>query len=73
MTNPNKALGHWLIDDVLRISPAIPITYEMLEKYGVDAVEITKNSKDSYSINFAKIGSYEQFMGENTANDLGSD
>ncbi len=66
MTNPNKALGHWLIDDVLKISPTIPITYEMLEKYGIDAVEITKNSEDKYSINFAKIGSYEQFMGEDS-------
>lgn len=38
----------------------------MLEKYGIDAVEITKNSEDKYSINFAKIGSYEQFMGEDS-------
>lgn len=67
MTNPNKALGHWLIDDVLKISPTVPITYEMLEKYGIDAVEITKNDEEDYSINFAKIGSYEQFMGEDSA------
>lgn len=70
MTNPNKALGHWLIDDVLKISPIIPITYEMLEKYGIDAVEITKNNEDKYSINFAKIGSYEQFMGEDSSEAL---
>lgn len=70
MTNPNKALGHWIIDDVLKISPRIPITYDMLEKYGIDAVEIAKNGEDDYSINFAKIGSYEQFMGEDDASDL---
>lgn len=70
MTNPNKALGHWIIDDVLEISPTIPITYNMLEKYGIDAVEITKNGEDDYSINFAKIGSYEQFMSEDSADDL---
>ena len=70
MTNPNKALGHWLIDDVLKISPIIPITYEMLELYGIDAVEITKNGESDYSINFAKIGSYERFMGEDSSDDL---
>ncbi len=70
MTNPNKALGHWIIDDVLKISPTIPITYDMLEKYGIDAVEITKNDEDNYSINFAKIGSYEQFMNESSTDSL---
>ena len=69
MSNPNKALGHWLIDDVLKISPDFTITYEMLEKYGIDAVEITKKGENNYAINFAKIDSYEHFMGENTDDD----
>lgn len=63
MSNPNEALGHWLIDDVLKISPQTIITYEMLEKYGVDSVEIKKIDDGQYKINFAKIGSYEDFMG----------
>ena len=62
MSNPNEALGHWLIDDVLKISPQTVITYEMLEKYGVDSVEIEKIDDGKYKINFAKIGSYEDFM-----------
>ena len=62
MTNPNSALGKWLFDDVFRIKPYEPITYEMLEKYGIDSVKITKEKDGVYSINFAKIGSYENFM-----------
>lgn len=62
MSNPNEALGHWLIDDVLKVSPDTVITYEMLEKYGIDSVEIEKIADGKYKINFAKIGSYEDFM-----------
>lgn len=62
MTNPNKDLGHWLIDDVFKIDPQELITYEMLEKYGIDSVRITKEDDLVYSIDFAKIGSYEAFM-----------
>lgn len=72
MSNPNNALGHWLIDDVLAISPDIPITYEMLERYGVDSVQLEKhydveNNIRYYKINFAVIGSYERFMNELTS------
>lgn len=68
MSNPNVDLGHWLIDDVFKINSNELITYEMLEKYGIDSVIIQKmkNIKDEkvyYLINFAKIGSYEEFMG----------
>lgn len=64
-SNPNKALGHWLIDDVFKISPNKPITYDMLEKFGIDSVKIMK--KDGfYSIAFAKIGSYDEFMNKNS-------
>lgn len=70
MSNPNSDLGEWLFNDVFHESALVPITYEMLEKYGIDAVEITKNSEDKYSINFAKIGSYEQFINEGNADGL---
>lgn len=67
MSNPNNALGHWLIDDVLKISPDIPITYEMLEKFGIDSVQIEKyfdieKNTIYYKINFAVVGSYEKFI-----------
>lgn len=71
MSNPNKVLGHWLIDDVLKISPDTHITYDMLENFGVDSVKITKQEEGKYSITFAKIGSYDEFMGINS--DAGDD
>ena len=40
------------------------ITYEMLEKFGVDSVIFTKNGDLDYSIDFAEIGTYEKFYGE---------
>ena len=63
MSDPNAELGKWLFDDVFKIKPFEPITYEMLEKYGIDSVEIEKIDDGRYKINFAKIGSYEDFMG----------
>jgi hypothetical protein len=78
MSNPNNALGHWLIDDVLAISPDTLITYEMLELYGVDSVEIEKRYDVDkniryYKINFAVIGSYERFMNELTISEIEED
>jgi len=64
MSKHNADLGKWLLADVFKTYAKTPITYDILEKYGIDAVEITKNDEEDYSINFAKIGSYEQFMGE---------
>lgn len=67
MSNPNSALGHWLIDEVLEISPETRITYDLLARYGIDAVKLDKfkNTETNtfvYKINFARTGSYEYFM-----------
>ena len=43
----------------------------MLENFGVDSVKIAKQSDNKYSITFAKIGSYDEFMGTNS--DAGED
>ena len=64
MTNPNRDLGHWLIDDILKINPQNPITYEDLSKYEIDSVKITKDHDGNYLIDFASLGSYEKFMNE---------
>lgn len=65
MSNPNKALGHWLIDDVFNMDPETKFTYGLLAKYGIDAIRLEKHTDDdgnlSYDMNFAKIGSYESF------------
>ena len=63
MSNPNSALGHWLLDEVFKVEPFEPITYAMLEKYGIDSVRIEKIAEGEYKIDFARMGSYERFMG----------
>ncbi|MDO4425218.1 MAG: NgoFVII family restriction endonuclease [Planctomycetia bacterium] len=63
MSNPNSALGKWLLRDVLHLQEGELLTYEMLERLGIDSVVIEKISEERYRINFAKIGSYEKFMG----------
>lgn len=64
MSNPNKVLGKWLLRDVFELPEGTVVTYEMLEKFGVDSVVFTKNGDLDYSIDFADIGTYEEFYGE---------
>ena len=64
MSNPNKVLGKWLLRDVFELEEGTVITYEMLELFGVDSVIFTKNAELDYSVDFAEIGTYEQFYGE---------
>ncbi len=64
MSNPNKVLGKWLLRDVFEVEEGTVITYEMLEKFGVDSVIFKKNDELDYSIDFAEIGTYEKFYGE---------
>ncbi len=63
MSNPNKVLGKWLLRDVFELKENTIVTYEMLEKFGVDSVVFTKNGKLDYSVDFAEIGTYESFYG----------
>lgn len=64
MSKPNKVLGKWLLRDVFEVEEGTVITYEMLEIFGVDSVIFTKNGELDYSIDFAEIGTYEKFYGE---------
>lgn len=63
MSNPNKILGKWLLRDVFEIEEGTIITYEMLEKFGVDSVVFTKNDELDYSVDFSPIGTYEKMYG----------
>lgn len=60
MSNPNKALGEWLLRNVFELKEGTLVTYEMLEKFNIDSVVFTKNSNTDYSINFAELGTYEK-------------
>lgn len=64
MSNPNSILGKWLLRDVFELPENTVVTYDMLEKFGVDCVIFTKNGELDYSIDFAEIGTYEEFYGE---------
>lgn len=61
MSNPNKVLGKWLLRDVFNLPEGTVVTYEMLEKFGVDCVVFTKNGDKDYSVDFAPLGTYESF------------
>lgn len=54
MSNPNSALGEWILRDVLRIPPGELVTYEDLEAVGIDSVEVTKDREGYYSIDFVQ-------------------
>ena len=64
MSDPNTALGEWLLDEVFKRNPLNPqpITREYLDSIGVDSVKITKLDSSHYAIDFAKTGSFEKFL-----------
>lgn len=63
MSNPNKALGKWLLRDVLNLRERELLTIEKLQEIGLDSVVIYKDKDLKYSINFTKTGSFEKFKG----------
>lgn len=65
MSNPNKLLGEWLLRKVFELPKETVVTYEMLEKFGIDSVIFTKLSEKLYKIDFAEIGTYDKFYTHN--------
>lgn len=63
MSNPNKILGEWLLRNVFELPEGTVVTYEMLQRFGVESVVFTKHGDLDYSVDFAEIGTYEQFYG----------
>lgn len=62
MSNPNKALGQWILRDLFKLKEGELVTKNTLLLYGVDSVRIDKIDDLEYEINFAKSGSYEKFI-----------
>lgn len=69
MSNPNSALGEWLLQSVLNLKEKELLTYGKLEEIGLDSVVIYKIESGKYNIDFTKIGSYEQFRDKNDVSD----
>lgn len=68
MSNPNSDLGEWLLRKILQLREGELLTYELLEKIGIDSVAIYKEGTDNFSIEFKKLGSYEDFIEKVAAN-----
>jgi hypothetical protein len=65
MSNPNKALGQWLLREVMNLRERELLTYERLESIGVDSVLIDKLDDGAYQINFSRVDSFEEFKSGN--------
>lgn len=61
MSNPNSSLGEWLLRDVLDLKDGELLIYEKLEEIGLDSVVVYKMPNGDFDIDFAKLGSYEDF------------
>lgn len=61
MSHSNRELGQWILRDVLNLYEGELLTYSKLALLGIDSVRIDKIDNENYEINFAKIGSYENF------------
>ena len=72
MSNPNSALGHWLLRTVLQKRPGELVTMDDLVRFGIDSVLIEKThnrndiGQEIYKISFtvADYESYQEFIGE---------
>ena len=65
MSNPNSDLGRWLLRKVFELPEGRLVTYEMLEIFDIDSVIFTKIAPGEYSVDFAQLGTYEEYYGEN--------
>jgi hypothetical protein len=62
MSNPNKALGKWLLRDILNLKEDELLTYKKLQIIGIDCVKIDKIDDENYNINFALLDGYEEYI-----------
>lgn len=66
MSNPNSALGEWLLRKVLNKKPGHILTYRDLQQAGFDSIVVYKNSDNTYSIDvsFSESYNYKSFYVE---------
>ncbi|MBU1666901.1 NgoFVII family restriction endonuclease [bacterium] len=62
MSNPNKALGKWLLRDVLGLKEGELLTYEKLQIIGIDSIRLDKIDNENFKINFVSSGSFEEYL-----------
>lgn len=64
MSNPNLALGKWILRDVLAIPPKTLVTMDMLDLIGIDSVQLSKLKDGTYRLDFLEKGSFAEFENE---------
>lgn len=64
MSNPNRALGQWILRKVLDVPYGELVTREHLNFVGIDSVRLTKIGSKLYRLDFAPAGSYEKFRAQ---------
>ncbi len=58
MSDPNKALGHWILRDVLQLPEGELVTMSLLNRMGFDSVIIYKNSLHDFRIDVCRTMKY---------------
>lgn len=64
-TNPQGALGEWILKDVLGLENKEIVTMEYLNNLGIDSLKIIKLNNKQFKITVAETGAYEKFKLEN--------
>ena len=62
MSNPNIALGKWILRDILQVKEGELVTMEHLYRLGFDSVVVYKDSETDYRIDVCKTMSYSKDM-----------
>ncbi len=58
MSNPNRALGRWILRDVLHIPPWRVVTREMLDASGFDSVVVVREAERLYRLELSRAAHY---------------
>ena len=70
MSNPNKALGVWLLRDVLNLPEGRVLTDEYLQEIGIDSIKLTKVNSHAFDVDYMPIGSFEKFEQSKDTSDV---
>ena len=62
MSNPNDALGRWILRDLLDIPVGEQVTYEMLQSRNIEALLFYKERSDLFLVAPATLDDYEAYM-----------
>ena len=60
MSNPNKILGEWLLRNVFELPEGTVVTYEMLQRFGVDSVVFTKKGNQLIGFLFKNLEKFDR-------------